>query len=121
MDIQQEISNVENNANATSLTPTVSQRLVKSSIAVASGQTVLLAGLISETKNDSSSGIPGLAQIPVLGTLGSQISKSIQRDELIVFIRPQIIRNGTDAQRIAEELRAKMRGNMQAPPAKSHV
>ncbi len=121
LNIQQEISNVENNANATSLTPTVSQRLVRSSIAVASGQTVLLAGLISETKNDSSSGIPGLAQIPVLGTLGSQISKSIQRDELIVFIRPQIIRNGTDAQRIAEELRAKMRGNLQAPPAKSPV
>ena len=121
LNIQQEISNVENNANATSLTPTVSQRLVKSSIAVASGQTVLLAGLISETKNDGSSGVPGLAQIPVLGTLGSQISKSIQRDELIVFIRPQIIRNGTDAQRIAEELRAKMRGNLQAPPAKSPV
>ena len=117
LDIQQEISNVENNANATSLTPTVSQRLVKSSIAVASGQTVLLAGLISESKNDASSGIPGLDQIPGLGVLGAQISKSVTRDELIVFIRPQIIRNGVDAQRIAEELRAKMRGTMQPPPA----
>jgi general secretion pathway protein D len=121
LDIQQEISSVENNANATSLTPTVSQRLVKSSIAVASGQTVLLAGLISQTKNDSSSGIPGLDNIPVLGALGGQISKSIQRDELIVFIRPQIIRNGTDAQRIAEELRAKMRGGLQPPPVISPV
>ena len=118
LDIQQEISNVENNANATTLTPTVSQRLVKSSIAVASGQTVLLAGLISETKNDSSSGVPGLDQIPGLGVLGAQISKSVTRDELIVFIRPQIIRNGVDAQRIAEELRAKMRGSLQ-PPGKS--
>jgi general secretion pathway protein D len=119
LDIQQEISNVENNANATTLTPTVSQRLVKSSIAVASGQTVLLAGLISETKNDTSSGIPGLDQIPGLGILGAQNSKSVVRDELIVFIRPQIIRNGVDAQRIAEELRAKMRGNMQPPPGKT--
>ena len=118
LDIQQEISNVENNANANTLTPTVSQRMVKSSIAVASGQTVLLAGLISQTKNDSNSGIPGLDQVPVLGILSSQISKSIQRDELIVFIRPQIIRNGTDAQRIAEELRAKMRGSLQ-PPGKA--
>ncbi|MFY9894924.1 MAG: type II secretion system secretin GspD [Xanthobacteraceae bacterium] len=118
LDIQQEISNVENNANATTLTPTVSQRLVKSSIAVASGQTVLLAGLISESKNESSSGIPGLDQIPGLGVLGAQISKSVTRDELIVFIRPQIIRNGVDAQRIAEELRAKMRGSLQ-PPGKS--
>ena len=116
LDIQQEISNVENNANATTLTPTVSQRLVKSSIAVASGQTVLLAGLISQTKNDSCSGVPGLDQIPGLGALGAQISKSVTRDELIVFIRPQIIRNGVDAQRIAEELRAKMRGSLQPPP-----
>jgi len=116
LDIQQEISNVENNANATTLTPTVSQRLVKSSIAVASGQTVLLAGLISQTKNDSLSGIPGLDQIPGLGALGAQISRSVGRDELIVFIRPQIIRNGTDAQRIAEELRAKLRGSLQPPP-----
>ncbi|MGO9849887.1 MAG: type II secretion system secretin GspD [Methylocella sp.] len=113
LNIQQEISNVENNANATSLTPTVSQRLVKSSIAVAGGQTVLLAGLISETKNDTGSGIPGLDQVPVLGVLSSQISKSIQRDELIIFIRPQIIRNGVDAQHIAEELRRKIRGTLQ--------
>ena len=114
LNIQQEISNVANNANATSLTPTVSQRLVKSSIAVASGQTVLLAGLISETKNDSVAGIPGLDQLPVIGVLSSQISKSIQRDELIIFIRPQIIRNGVDAQHVAEELRRKIRGTLQA-------
>lgn len=108
--IEQEISNVANNANATSLTPTVSQRLVKSSIVVASGQTVLLAGLISDTQNRSQSGIPGLAQIPGLGILFSQTTKSAQRDELIIFIRPQIIRNGGDAHRIVEELRAKMIG-----------
>lgn len=115
LEIQQEISSIENNANATTLTPTVSQRLVKSSIAVASGQTVVLAGLISQSKNDSNSGIPVLDQIPGLGALGAQISKSVGRDELIVFIRPQIIRNGADAQRIAEELRAKMRGSLERP------
>jgi general secretion pathway protein D len=108
--VEQEISSVENNANATTLTPTVSQRLVKSSIVVASGQTVLLAGLISDTQNKSQNGIPGLDQIPGLGILFSQTTKSTQRDELIIFIRPQIIRNGSDAHRIVEELRAKMIG-----------
>jgi len=117
LEIQQEISSVANNANATTLTPTVTQRLVKSSIAVASGQTVLLAGLIQETKNDTGNGIPALDQVPVLGALSSQISKSTGRDELIVFIRPQIIRNGVDAQRIAEELRNKMRGSLQPYPS----
>ena len=116
LNIDQEISSVENNANATTLTPTVSQRLVKSSIAVASGQTVLLAGLMSETKSSTGNGIPILDQIPILGALTSQTSKTLQRDELIIFIRPQIIRNGADARRIAEELRGKMLGQAQPSP-----
>jgi general secretion pathway protein D len=115
LDIEQEISTVANNANALTLTPTVSQRIVKSSIAVANGQTVLLAGLISETQNNNSNGIPGLDQVPGLGILFSQNNKTVQRDELIIFIRPQIIRNGNDARRIAEELRAKMIGTLHPP------
>ena len=58
LDIEQEISNVAANATANTLTPTVSQRKVKSSIAVATGQTVLLAGLISERQERDRSGIP---------------------------------------------------------------
>jgi general secretion pathway protein D len=110
LDIEQEISSVADNVNATTLTPTVSQRKVKSSIAVASGQTVLLAGLISETQNHGRNGIPGLDQVPGLGTLFSNTTGTAQRTELIIFIRPQIIRTGVDARRIAEELRARMRG-----------
>ncbi len=116
LDIDQEISNVEDNANANTLTPTVAQRVVKSSIAVASGQTVLLAGLISETQNNASNGVPGLDRVPGLGILFSQTNRSRERDELIVFIRPQIIRNGVDAQRIAQELRGKMHGTLGSYP-----
>ncbi len=116
LNIDQEISNVADNANANTLTPTVSQRVVRSSIAVASGQTVLLAGLMGETQNSTGNGIPLLDQIPGLGILFSQNQKSIERDELIVFIRPQIIRNGVDAQRIARELRRKIYGEVDIPP-----
>ena len=108
LSIEQEISNVADNANANTLTPTVSQRRVASSIAVASGQTVLLAGLVSETRNRSRSGIPGLDQIPGVGDLFSQNKGTMQRTELIIFIRPQIIRNGVDAYRVAAELREKI-------------
>jgi general secretion pathway protein D len=113
LDIDQEISNVANNANSATLTPTVSQRLVRSSIAVANGQTVLLAGLISDTQNHNANGIPLVDQIPALGILFSQNSNSRQRDELIIFIRPQIIRNAVDARRIAEELRNKLQGTLE--------
>ena len=112
LDIEQEISNVAPGSAAGSLTPTVSQRKVKSSIAVASGQTVLLAGLISETTQKNRSGIPLVDQLGELGKLIGSNSKQAQRTELIIFIRPQIIRDGVDAMRIAEEMRTKLQGRL---------
>jgi general secretion pathway protein D len=121
LEIEQEISNPVANSSTSSsststntLTPTVSTRKVKSSVAVASGQTVLLAGLVSDTQNRTRSGIPGLDQIPGLGDVFSQSEKTIKRTELIIFIRPQIIRDGTDAHFVAEELRTKLRGTIGA-------
>ena len=111
LDIEQEISNVAPGSSG-SLTPTVSQRKVKSSIAVASGQTVLLAGLISETTQSNRSGIPWVDQIGELGKLLGSTNKSALRTELIIFIRPQIIRDGVDAMRVAEELRTKLKGRL---------
>jgi general secretion pathway protein D len=116
LDVEQEISAVANTPTASTLTPTVTQRKIRSSIAVASGQTVLLGGLISEREDRSRSGIPGLEQIPGLGELLSHNNGTIQRTELIIFIRPQIIRNGVDAAHIAQNLRAKMRGFQILPP-----
>ena len=119
LNIEQEISAVADNANANTLTPTVSQRRVASSIAVANGQTVLLAGLISDTQNRSRNGIPGLDKIPGVGELFSQNNGTIRRTELIIFIRPQIIRNGVDAYRVAAQLRDKIvrsRYGLAAPP-----
>jgi general secretion pathway protein D len=112
LDIEQEISNVSSTANTGTLTPTVSQRKVKSSIGVASGQTVLLAGLISENTSGNRSGIPLVDQLGELGKLIGSNSKATQRTELIIFIRPQIIRDGVDAMRVAEELRTKLRGKL---------
>jgi general secretion pathway protein D len=110
LDIEQEISNVpENN---TSLTPTISERKVKSSILVPSGQTVLLAGLVSEQQSGARNAIPGLDQIPILGDALGHQNNTTTRTELIIFIRPQIIRNGSDAHLVAEELRSKLRGDI---------
>ena len=124
LDIEQEISNVvtttganSNSASSTpNLTPTVSQRKVKSSIVVASAQTVLLAGLIQEQTEKDRSGLPLLDDLPGAGILFSQSSVATKRTELIIFIRPQIIRDGVDAAAIAEELRSKLRGKLGAGP-----
>jgi general secretion pathway protein D len=111
LDIEQEISNVATNGPAT-LTPTVTQRRVKSSISVTSGQTVLLAGLISETENKQRQGIPLLDSIPGVGDAFAHQNKIRSRTELILFIRPTVIKDAVDAQVIAEEMRSKMNSRL---------
>jgi general secretion pathway protein D len=111
IDIEQESSSVTP-GSASSLTPTISDRHVKSSISVASGQTVLLAGLISDEVDRTRQGIPVLDKIPGLGDLFSQQSGTKVRTELIIFIRPTIIRDAVDAHMVAEELRSKLRGDL---------
>ncbi len=118
LDISQEISDVVNNnstnataaASAASTTPTISERKVKSEITVASGQMVLLAGLVSETQTKIRNGIPVLDQLPLVGGAFGSSDKQRQRTELIMLIKPQIIHDSVDSARVAEQLRAKMRG-----------
>lgn len=104
--IQQEISSVSDGNN--SLTPTISNRKVSSSISVVDGQTVLLGGLISEQANHSKDGIPGLSRLRVIGNLFGATESKNSRTELIILIRPSVIRESQDAAHVAEELRSKL-------------
>jgi general secretion pathway protein D len=112
IDVEQETSSVAPSAagSAQNLTPTISDRSVKSTISVASGQTVLLAGLISDEVDRTRSGVPVLDKLPGIGDLFSQQSGTKARTELIIFIRPTVIRDPVDARMVAEELRAKLNG-----------
>jgi general secretion pathway protein D len=109
IDIEQEISSVKD-ADAATLTPTISQRRVKSTISVADAQTLLIGGLISEQRNKGRSGIPGIVDMPVLGEIFSGNRNENTRTELIIFIRPQLIHGMDDARRVAEALRQRMKG-----------
>ena len=110
LNIDQEISAVPPGTSTATLTPTISQRKITSEISVVSGQTVLLAGLIQDQQEASRVGIPLLNQIPYVGSAFGTSGKTDVRTELIIFIKPQIIRDGADASMVAEELRSKMRG-----------
>jgi general secretion pathway protein D len=107
LEIEQEISNVVN-PNQQTLTPTISQRRVHSTVAVTSGQTVLLGGLISDSDQKQRGGIPLLSDIDVIGNLFGTKSAHKQRTEIIMFIRPKLIRNSMDARQVAEEFRDRL-------------
>jgi general secretion pathway protein D len=110
LEIEQEISNVVNpsGAAAQSLTPTISQRRIHSTIATTSGQTVLLGGLIKEDDEKTVSGVPGLSDIKYLGDLLGNKSDSKTRSEIVVFVTTKLVRNGHDAQVVAEEFRERL-------------
>ena len=83
----------------------------------AEGHQQRLAGLIQEQKEVDHSGIPLLDQIPGWGSAVGNSGHNITRTELIIFIRPQIIRDSVDAHYVAEELRTKLKGTLApAPP-----
>jgi general secretion pathway protein D len=113
LEIDQEISACQDCSTTTpNLTPSFTDRHVKSQIQVPNGQTVLLAGLIQEEHDKNREGIPVLEQIPVIGEAFSPTnSNNVARTELIFFIRPVVIHDGVDASNVAEELRSKMRGD----------
>jgi general secretion pathway protein D len=118
IEVEQEISAVKGVTDATggstttnaSLTPTISQRKVKSTVLVGDGQTLLLAGLISEQRNAGKSGLPGVMDIPVLGNILTNHNDGNTRTELIIFIKPKIVRSAFDGKRVAEDLRWRMKG-----------
>ena len=89
--------------------PTFSQRSITSKVSVPSSQTVLLGGLISGTESRKKDGVPGINKIPIIGDLIGKTNNSSSRNELIIFITPQIIEDGQDASRASEELRNKMK------------
>ncbi|MFI0848833.1 type II secretion system secretin GspD [Mesorhizobium sp. IMUNJ23232] len=106
--IEQEISSVQR-SQAQSLTPTISQRKVSSTVSVASGQTVMLGGLIAERQQRGRDGVPVLSDLPVIGEAFRSNQNSATRTELIILIRPQVIRDSMDAQHVAEQMRSQLR------------
>jgi general secretion pathway protein D len=107
MEISQEVSDVKPNPDD-ALTPTIQQRKINSTVAIQSGETVVLGGLIKENDSFTSSGIPGLHKIPILGFLFGSTNDDRSRTELVVLITPRAVQGATDARRITDEFRDKM-------------
>lgn len=108
LDVSQEVSSVSANAasnTSSAANPTFNDRSVNSRVVVQDGQTVGLAGLITENSSRANSGIPWLKNIPVLGFLAGTQNNSRQRTELLILITPHVIHDQRDAVNLMEDLR----------------
>src|SRR6201991_4471826 len=85
----------------------IQQREVATQVAVQSGQTVLLGGLIKQQEGVTDTGIPGLNRLPVVGRLFGSTLRNRDRTELIVLITPRVITNGEEARQVTDEYQKK--------------
>ncbi|MGN6655133.1 MAG: type II secretion system secretin GspD [Rhodanobacter sp.] len=107
MDVSQQVSQRDAAQPLVNGNPSISQRALSTQVAVQSGQTVLLGGLIQQDEGVTNTGIPGLNRIPVIGRLFGSTNRNRDRTELIVLITPRIIRNSDEAKQVTDEYQEK--------------
>lgn len=108
LDVAQEVSRADDGA-LPGQNAAIAKRKLDTQVAVRSGQTVLLGGLIRQRDSRGRSGVPVLSRIPLLGALFRGRSEDLMRTELIVLITPRVIANGDDAKRISDDYRKRFR------------
>jgi general secretion pathway protein D len=108
MELSQEVSASVPTSTSSIDSPTIQQRRVSTSVAVADGQTIAIGGLIRDSRTNSRKGIPLLKDIPGIGAAFGVDNDGLDRTELIVLISPHVIRNPADGDAATDELSAKL-------------
>jgi len=90
--------------------PSVDTRTISTEVAIQSGQTILLGGLIQETKSEGRRGVPLLSRIPFVGSLFGVSNNSTNRTETIVMITPTVISSTDRLQEVSDEFRNQFKG-----------
>jgi len=107
LDVQAEVSDpgpVVNPGDA----PPINTRSVQTIVNVQSGQTMVMGGLIGETRGNSSKGLPLISRIPIIGGLFGDQSLTNNRTELVMFITPRVVESEVDMKGLIEDLRRRM-------------
>ncbi len=113
LDIEQEVSNVSRTTTSGIDSPTIQQRRVKTTVAVRDNEVIALGGLIQQRDNVTKSQVPLLGNLPVVGSAFRTKSDRIDRTELIIFMRPKVVRDVHEARQVTEEFRQRI--NLKRP------
>jgi len=106
--IRQTNNSLGNNVNISgNLVPIINTQEINTEVTVPDKSTVVIGGLITDNTTRDTSGVPFLSDIPILGYLFKDTTKSKERDELIIMIQPTVVE--TDADQIAVNEEEKQR------------
>lgn len=106
LEIKQEESNIAGAPDPTGNVP-IARRVIETEVAVQSGETLVLGGLIKEDRNTGQDGVPGLMRVPVLGRFFSRSTRGTVRQELLVVLRPTVVSSIDEARSLTDEYRVR--------------
>jgi len=116
MDIEQSVENAQKTVISDIDSPTIQTREITSTVAVQSGETIVLGGLIKDGDENVKSGIPFLHELPLIGPLFGSTSKNKTKTELVVLITPRVVGTQQDARLITDEFKRKLTGIYEDQP-----
>ena len=110
MQIDQTVTDVVQDAASSTTQPRFLQRQIGSKVAVRSGESIVLGGLIKNNQTTSKNGVPLLQDLPLVGNLFAQNRTNGVRTELLVIITPRVVRTDVDIREVSEDLRESLKG-----------
>ncbi|WP_108326440.1 MULTISPECIES: type II secretion system secretin GspD [unclassified Limnohabitans] len=114
MQIFQEVSSIDSKSSSTSGLIT-NKRSIESSVLVEDGSIVVLGGLLQDDTSSSQEKVPGFGDIPILGNLFKAETRSRKKTNLMVFLRPVVVRDGASTEALSlgryEQMRLNQLGN----------
>jgi len=118
--VYQEVSNVLASTASSANGPTTSKRTIESNVIVEDGAIVVLGGLLQDEYTGSQEKVPGLGDVPLLGSLFKSESRSRKKTNLMVFLRPVVVRDAQATQQLSMDRYEQMRsGQKEAQPTPS--
>ena len=116
LDIEQEVSTVVKTTTSGIDSPTIRQRKITTQVTVHDGESLALGGLIQESNTLTRGQVPVLGSLPLLGNAFKNKTDQIKRTELIIFIRPRVVRSVQEAREVTAEFRDQL--NLESPISK---
>jgi general secretion pathway protein D len=101
--LRQEVSSINGLLSASARDLVLNKRELETTLVVDDGDIAVAGGLLDQNDRLSADGVPGLANLPVVGNLFRSTSRQRGRTNLMVFIRPTILRSPADSQALAAD------------------
>jgi general secretion pathway protein D len=109
LDIEQEVSSVVQTTSSSINSPTIQQRKVQTTVVVNNGEVLALGGMIQDSHSKTSSQIPILGSLPLIGGAFANKDNTVNKTELLVLITPRVVRDGAENRLVTEEYRRKFK------------